>query len=548
MTDLRPYQREAIDAVFAYWSKEGGSPLLDLATGTGKSVVIATLLRELLEEYPLMRVLCLVHVRELVRQNFEQLMRAWPGAPAGINSAGLGRRDWRHPILFASVQSVFRNPHLLGRRDLVLIDEAHLVPKSAGGMYAKLLDGLRVASPDLRLFGCTATPFRLDSGRLDRGDDRLFDRVVYSYGIREGVNDKWLTPLISKGMATQIDVAGVARRGGEFIPGALEAAADRDDVTKAAVTEIVTYGAGRRSWLVFCVGIEHATHARNEIESRGISVALVTGKTPREERDATLAAFKAGRLRCVVNVSVLTTGFDAPGVDLIAMLRPTLSTGLYVQMLGRGTRLAKGKETCLVLDFSGNVRRHGPVDRLAINSQRGAGGGQREQVSVKPDDVRARECLHCMCLSPLDAKECAHCGQPFTLEAPHAPIADTAPIMPGPDDGWEDVTDFRCYRHVKRSGEGRPTVRVVYGCGLGTHTEWVCPEHDGMPRRKFEKWWRDRGGAAPYPKTVDETLDRITAGDIETVTAIRTAPDGDFLRVIAVRTSPQPRDLFEEVT
>lgn len=148
---LRGYQRETVDAILAYWRTGGRNPLVDLATGTGKSVVIATLVRELLEAYPDMRVLMLVHVKELVEQNARALLRTWPAAPIGINSAGLGRRDIHQRILFASIQSVFRRAERLGPRDLVLIDEAHLTPKAGTGMYRALLDRLRELVPDMRV-------------------------------------------------------------------------------------------------------------------------------------------------------------------------------------------------------------------------------------------------------------------------------------------------------------------------------------------------------------------------------------------------------------
>ncbi|MFO1147775.1 MAG: DEAD/DEAH box helicase [Alsobacter sp.] len=546
MHELRPYQRAAIDAVFEYWATEGGSPLIDLATGVGKSVVIATLLRELYERYPHMRVLVLVHVRELVQQDYQALVRAWPSAPAGINSAGLGRRDLRHPILFASIQSVHRYAHAMGRRDLVLIDEAHLVPKAGDGMYQALFKDMRSINPDLRVFGCTATPYRLDSGRLDRGKDRFFDKTVYSYGIGEGVRDGFLSPLISKGMATEIDVSAVTRRGGEFVPGALEQAADRDEVTRAAVDELVQYGADRRSWLVFCSGLEHAEHVAQEIRSRGISVAIVTGKTPKAERAATLEAFKAGRIRCITNVSVLTTGFDAPAVDLVALLRPTLSTGLYVQMLGRGTRLAPGKKNCLVLDFSGNVRRHGPVDHVRVQS---SGGGRGEgEASTGIESVRAKPCLHCMTYSPIQARECAECGTPFVDTPKHQARADTAPVLSGKvNDGWEDVSDVSVYRHVKRSGEGLPTMRVEYGCGVGTYREWLAFEHEGHGARKAASWWLGRGGKLPIPASVDEAIRRFNARELREIIAVRVENDGEFDRVTAWRCVERATDLFGEV-
>lgn len=544
MIELRSYQREAVDAVFAYWAAEGGSPLVDLATGCGKSLVIATLMRELLEDYPTMRVISIVHTRELVAQNFQQLMRIWPGAPAGINSAGLGRRDYRHPIVFASIQSVHKHAHLFGRRDLVLIDEAHMIPKHGEGMYNSLLADMRTINPDIRVFGCTATPYRLDSGRLDRGKDRIFDKVVYTYGIGEGVRDGYLTPLISKASLTEIDVSGVARAGGEFKPSALEAAADKDEITAAAVDEIVRFGANRRSWLVFATGIEHAEHVQAEFQRRGVQCGMVTGKTPTPERDATLNAFKAGRLRCIVNVAVLTTGFDAPGVDLIALLRPTLSTGLYVQMLGRGTRLAPGKADCLVLDFAGNVRRHGPVDAVRVVRNGTGAWSEMDEARVAPETVRAKACLHCMTYSPVQAKVCEACGTEFVVEVKHDSRADTAPILSGKiKDDWQDVDDVRVYRHVGKSS-GNVSMRVEYGCGVGTYREWVAFETPGYGQRKAAAWWIGIGGALPVPGTVDEAVSRFGAGETKRIVAVKVVQDGDFDRVSAVRTAPRDHDLF----
>jgi len=542
MTTLRPYQREAVDAVLTYWqSGEAGNPLVDLATGTGKSVVLATLMRELMEGWPLMRILCLVHVRELVSQNYQQLIRLWPQAPAGINSAGLGRRDSQQPIIFASVQSVFRNPEKLGRRDLVLVDEAHLTPQGGDGMYHQLLAGLRRMSPDLRVMGCTATPYRLDSGRLDKGEGRFFDRIVYSYGIAEGVEDGFLSPLTSKGMKAEINVANVAKRGGEFISGALEAAADDAELIKGAVDEIMLHGKDRRSWLLFCSGVDHAHHVCAEIQSRGIRAETVTGDTPKAERDAILSGFKAGHIRAVCNMSVLTTGFDAPNVDLIAMLRPTLSTGLYVQMLGRGTRLAPGKGNCLVLDFSGNVRRHGPVDMIDVGGK-AKKPGDADEVAAKVDSVRAKECPMCASLNALRAAQCVDCGYEWPVAAKHDSRADTVDVMSGMKrDGWVPVRDVSYYRHIKRGDiHAPPTLRVTYGVGVSAVNQWWCFSHPtgSMPQRKAAAWWLEAGGKMPIPFTVDEALERQHELSMPDAIRYRKADSG-FNEVIGRRYTKQ---------
>jgi DNA repair protein RadD len=543
VTSLRPYQRAAIDAVFKYWQEgEAGNPLLDLATGTGKSVVLATLMRELMQGYPLMRMLVLVHVRELVSQNFQQLLRAWPQAPAGINSAGLGRRDTSHPIIFASIQSVYKNPERLGRRDLVLIDEAHLTPPDGDGMYMALLKGLKERSPDIRVMGCTATPYRLSSGRLDQGSPRFFDRIVYSYGIADGVADGFLSPLVAKGMKSEIDVKGVAKSGGEFKSGALELAADKAELVAAAVTEIISYGQARRSWLIFCSGVDHAIHVCAELRSRGVVAEYVTGTTSKGERDRILNGFKAGVIKAVCNMSVLTTGFDAPNTDLIAMLRPTLSTGLYVQMLGRGTRIAPKKTDCLVLDFSGNVRRHGPVDMIDVEAKtRGPKGETLE--AAKVDSVRAKECPSCQTLNPMAVRHCLTCDYEFPVAAKHEAKADTeVSVMSGKDrDGFVPVKSVHYYRHEKRDNlEALPTLRVEYGVGIDSLRAWYCFSHavGSTPYKKALQWWLEAGGQIPVPQSVNDALARV--GELNApISVLWRKVDGGFKEIVARRYGPQ---------
>ena len=528
MTTLRPYQRDAIDAVLDYWASGGGNPLVEMATGTGKSIVIATLVRELLTNYPDMRVLMLVHVKELVAQNFQAMLRTWPQAPIGINAAGLHRRDTSHQILFASIQSVFRHAKKLGPRDLVLIDEAHLVPAQGDGMYQKLLSDLD-APHGMRVAGFTATPYRVDSGRLDRGKNRLFEKIVYTYDIGRGIDDKYLSSLTSKATAMAINVSGVARRGGEFVPGALEIAVDKDWITRAAVDEIVKFGEQRRSWLVFCTGVKHAGHVADEIKSRGISCEAVTGDTPSGERDRILRDFKDGRIRCLTNAMVLTTGFDAPKVDMIAMLRPTLSTGLYVQIVGRGTRLADGKQDCLILDFAGNVKRHGPVDAVEIREERKAAGKSEDS------EVRAKECPTCQTLVALNARSCPSCGHgwPMREEPKHEAVADASnSIISRGAPTWHDVDRVAYFRHDKPGGAS--SMRVEYHCGWTVHREWICFEHTGFARSKAERWWRARS-SNPIPSTIDDALK--SANSLPAPAQIQIRPSGKYFEIVGTRFS-----------
>lgn len=535
MTILRPYQREAIDAVHAYWEANGGNPLIDLATGTGKSVVHAQIVREIAEPNPDINILCLTHVRELVEQNAKAAIRLWPQIPIGINAASLGRRDRRARVLFAAIQSVHRETAAtIGARHLVLIDEAHLVPRDGNGMYRKLIGSLREAVPGLRVLGLSATCYRLDSGRLDEGDERLFDDVVYSYGIGEGVRDGYLCPLTSRAGAGEIDVSSVQRRGGEFVAGSLEDAARRPSVVVQACRDMVERLQDRRSWLVFCSGVKHAAEVADQLAGMGITSACVTGDTPPGERAAILRDFKAGHIRALTNANVLTTGFDAPATDAIAMLRPTLSTGLYVQMLGRGTRLSPdtGKTNCLVLDYSGNVRRHGPVDAIEVRGGPSAKGEAKTSVET----VRAKCCPKCESLQAIAARVCTDCGHEWPVEAKHEKKADeeAAVMVREVEEKWLEVTAIETHVHRARE-DGKPdTLRVEYWIGISCHREWICLDHPvGFARSKAQQWWcaltRQRSAeGVSVDRAVEEFLEGLAAVDC---VAIRVTRDGKFWRV-----------------
>jgi DNA repair protein RadD len=504
--ELRPYQTAALAALEKYWLAGGGNALLSLATATGKSLLSAALTRNVLRDFPDLRVLCLVHVQELIEQNLKHLLAVWPDAPVGINCAALGRRDWGHRVLFASIQSVYRNAEALGARDLILVDECHLLPHDGDGMYRTLLAALRERVPDLRIAGFTATPFRLDSGRLDEGDGRIFDDLVFSYDIGEGIRDGWLSPLRSKTTQVQIDVSNVSRRGGEFVQDELQDAADVDAVVSAACDEIVALGKDRRAWLVFCTGIRHAEHVRDALRTRGVAAEAVFGETPQDERERIIRAFRCGAITAVVNVMVLTTGFDVPHVDLIAMLRPTLSTGLYVQQIGRGTRKADGKRDCLILDFARNVFRHGPVDAVNINSII-----SKSDAAVKPDTVRAKICPDCGEMNPLATYVCVECAYEWPRPAPkpkHATSADAVPVLSSQTTRLK-VDDVSFHLHRKYGDPlAPPSMRVEYLCGLSTYTEYISFERIGYPRERAETWWFAMGGQAPPPHNVQVAIER----------------------------------------
>lgn len=531
MLQLRPYQIKTFNSLYGYWGENpNGNPLIVIPTGGGKSLIIAKACMDFLEGEPETRIVQVTHVKELIEQNYHELMSLWPFAPAGVYSASLGRREAYKQIVFAGIQSVFKQASKFGRVDVLFVDEAHLIPRDATTMYGRFIKELREINPNMLVMGLTATPYRLDSGRLDEGDDRLFDAVVHEVSIRELIDAGYLAPLVSKATSTVLDIKGVGRRGGDFIQSALAAAVDKHPITAAAVDEIVQYAtsneAPRRAWLIFCSGVEHAHHVADEVRARGYTAATITGDTPKDERSRIVNEFKAGRIRCLTNANVLTTGFNAPIVDLIAMLRPTESTSLYVQMVGRGTRcmganieesIRNGKSDCLVLDFAGNVRRHGPVDLV---NPKAAGKGEGE--------APVKECPKCHSLIFAGLSVCPDCGFEFErdVESKIKKTADAVPILSQTKPAWLNVSRRTMLRHEKSGGT--PSIRVEYLCGMVIHKEWICPEHRGFARMKFEKWWHDHGGLNP-PATIEETMSR--ASELLVTNAILIRANGKYWEV-----------------
>lgn len=526
MLTLRPYQRAAVDSLYDYWRDTPGSPLLVLPTGAGKSLVLATVCKELIENFPDMRIMIVTHVRELILSNFRELLNIWPFAPAGIYSAGVGRRDAHAQIIFAGVQTIANKMEEIGPVDLVMVDEAHLIPRRSDTQYGKMLEGARAINPDVKMVGLTATPYRLGEGCLHEGEGALFDDIAYDLPIADLIDGGYLVRPISKGMATTYDVSGVGKLGGDYKQNALQAAVDQDGLTRAVVDEIVAYGQDRKAWLAFCSGVDHAFHMRDEIRSRGYSCETITGETPTGERDKILEDFKAGRIRAVTNNSVMTTGTNVPIIDMVAFCRPTQSAGLYVQMAGRGLRLYPGKSDCLFLDFAGVVRKHGPIDAVAPPSMRtGTGEAPVKQCPQEMQDEAGKN--GCGSLIHASARNCPDCGYKFPIDdTPKiAARAEDVPMLSKGEATWRPVTSRTFRYHEGREGK-TDSVCISYMSGLTRIRQWVGPQHSGGFKSMSDRFWRVHGGKEPFPSTVLEFLDRQS--ELADTAEIAVKPDPKF--------------------
>lgn len=474
---LREYQQRTIDQLYEWFGAGNeGNPCLVLPTGSGKSHIIAALCKDALQSWPETRILMLTHVKELIVQNAEKMRQHWPNAPMGIYSAGLGRKELGEPITFAGIQSVRTKAKEIGHCDLIICDECHLIGHKNEGGYRTLINDLKAINPNLRVIGLSATPYRLGHGYIT-DKPAIFDALIEPVSIEELIYKGFLSTLRSKLTSTKLEVDGVHKRGGEYIESELQAAVDTSDKNAKVVQEVIKLAAGRRSWLIFCAGVAHAHHIKDALTEQGIVAECVTGDTPSAERDRILRDFKQGRIRALTNANVLTTGFDAPMIDLIAMLRPTMSPGLYVQMAGRGLRIADGKTDCLVLDFAGVVEQHGPITAVRPPPKKG------DKVGEAPVKV----CDHCQEICALSVRVCPACGAEFPEPEKPALRLHNLDIM-GVEGVDMEVSVWTWRKHISRAS-GKEMLSLTYYGGLSDApvTEYLAVTHDGYAGEKSRR-------------------------------------------------------------
>lgn len=514
---LRDYQSRALDELWTWFGKhDGGNPIVEACVGAGKSLMIAALAQRADIEYPGTRILVLVHQKELLEQNVDKILKIWPTADVGIYSAAVGKKQLNRQITYATIGSIYKKAYDLGRIDIVLADECHLINPKETGMWRTFLADLARTCPHARTIGWTGTPFRGNGVWLTAGDDALFTNVATRVKMRELLDLGFLAPLVPAPTVARIDTRDVRTSGDDYVVSELAKVTDRADLVEATCSEIVDLARDRKRWLVFAVTIEHAHHVCDALARRGIDAEVVSSETPKHERAALIEDFRRGRLRCLVNVAVLTTGFDVPEVDFIALLRATKSPVLYVQIAGRGMRCvganidestANGKADCLWADFTDTTVNMGPVDEV---QGRMPSGGRKGQAPTKL-------CPECGSQNPAAAPQCIDCG--FKFPEPerikHGTEASSAAILSQQRESMYDVVPVEDVRYRLHRKEGSPeSLRVEYYDGLmRVASEWVCLSHEGYARKKAESWWYTRSKINAIPSNTDEAIEWLDYDD-----------------------------------
>ena len=406
---LRYYQRNAIDALHSWFDTKPEDPaLIALPTAAGKTIIFSHFIKEVFHKNPKARFLIMAHRKELVAQAESKLKSVWLDAPVGVLAAGMKRFQHNAQILVASRDTLASPKRLekVGKFDYMIIDEAHNVPPSSLTRYKKIIDTLSERQ-SMKVMGCTATPYRMGQGYIyGNRKDHFFKGLAYSVSIPELIQAGYLCRLSAFAVNDNaiIDAGKVSLKfkGGDFREKELEDIAMVDETIIEVISDWIdnAYTKGRTASVFFCVSVLHAQKMTQYLKQHGINAAVVTGETPNQDRDKILADFESGKLHALCNVGVLTEGWDAPRTDCIALLRPTQSVGLYVQMCGRGMRLHDNKENCLLLDYGENVARHGCLDEV-------------EPGESLPGRYKPKICASCNAINSPSAKECIECGQVF---------------------------------------------------------------------------------------------------------------------------------------
>lgn len=453
---LRPYQQEAVDAAILHMRQSTEPFLIEAATGAGKSHMIASI-AYWVNQTTGKRVLCLAPSKELVLQNRSKY--AATGNPSSLFSASAGRKSTSQLVVFGSPLTVKNSIRRFKRGDyaVIVIDEAHGITPTV----RFIIDEMREANPNLRVCGLSATPYRLLDGYIFaewpdgtmNGDDTAkipyFGKLVYSIQAPELIEMGYLTPpLIGQIGSDAYDTSKlVPNRLGKFDSDAVDRAYHgQGRLTSSIVGDVVEKARDRKGVMFFAATVKHAEEIMQSLPP-GLS-AMVTGETDQKGRKEIIKAFLDQSIKYLVNVSVLTTGFDAPHVDCIAILRKTESAGLLQQIIGRGLRLDESKNDCLILDYTTNMEDHCPDGDIfsPIVTAKQAGGSKHGSVVA----------------------ECPDCGYGNTFSRTKATL------------------DYKCDKHGYCIDLDGVQIQTEYG-PLSAHSGRRCNGFIRVSRKEFER-------------------------------------------------------------
>lgn len=513
MLELRPYQQKAVNDTMLQLKKSADPCLIDASVSAGKTFICAGLMQAM--EDSRRNSLCLSMTSELIDQNSE--CYGDYVAKCSVFCAGLGKKNWRLPSVFATPQTLWaaiKKGHKIGKKkfSLIVIDECHNVnARDEKTTYMKIISHYKEINKNLRVVGMTGTPFR-GKGDSILGDDKFFIHKTADISLRWLTENKFVVPIkYGKHEAKEYDFSDCnLQSNGKFRASDLEKASEgKGRLTSEIVDEVVSNSVSRGGVIIFGSTIAHCEEILASLP-KGIS-AIITGKTPDKERASIVRKVKSGEIKYIVNLSVLTTGFNAPVIDHVVFMRPTESAVLWVQAAGRGVRQLDGKDYCLVSDYANNLDRLGDVDNPIITDMVKARDGELEKEVPCPEcgelnTVMARrctgvvgsircgffftfnECPICQTQNDSTAKNCRCCNH--ELIDPNAKLTRKAAFRVGVEPVRVPLISVEYTRHKKKGKIDTLRVDYMYERPDGNcdvMSEWFSPDGTGYSHHLFKR-------------------------------------------------------------
>ena len=561
--ELRNYQKKALAKAHCWFNEETSYPLIVLPTGAGKTVVFATLIKQLYEEDPTRRFLIIAHRQELISQAVDKLKIVWPEAPVGVLAASLRQFNHTASVVVASRDTLASQKRLEKSYpfDYIVIDEAHHVGPEMRSRYRKIIDHFEeIGCP--HILGVTATPYRMGQGYIYGMDDHFFGGIAYRAKLPDLIKQGYLSRLSAFKVADNAVIdASKARlkfKGGDYRESDLESLAIVDQTMYAIINDWIdkAYTKGRTSTVFFCVSVVHAQKMALFLRNHNIKAACVTAETPADERKDILKDFEEGRINALCNVAVLTEGWDAPRTDCIALLRPTKSLGLYVQICGLGMRPWGDKEDCMLLDYGGNMARHGCIDTARPERNKKDEELADDSPKIWICEAEQDNGYACLAVNDIEYNHCVECGAakpkpPPKLEAliggivDEAEASETTVAVEGHVlsdelgeaaivEKQEPVVWVRAERATSKNGNDYLKILFKSQSQYWPYSTALMVEMNGKARQVAEKKWKIMSKGERLPYSIDTAVAMVNKGVLDRVKKINIRKEGRYWNVIGV--------------
>lgn len=531
---LRPYQQEIIDLSIDHFRKSPEPIIIDACVGAGKTLIISHIARHVIQKSG--RVISLAHTKELVESAYETFARYAPDIECGIYSASMGRKDIEHDVTFCSEKSLVNSMAKFKPIDLLIIDEAHRVNDgNEKTCYMRIIKHFQDANPKLRIVGLTGTSFRTGTGNI-AGKKKLFKKVLASINVPELVEQGYLTRPIAPITNGAYDFSCLKTTAGKFNDKDLQAAVSDERLTKAIIKNVMEQTTDRSKVLIFASTLRHAQEIMSYLPDG--EAGYLDGTLSKTDREAVLKSFSTGAIKYMVNRDILTVGYNETAIDAIAILRPTESRGLLIQMIGRGLRLHHSKTDVMILDYAANFEKHGDLEDIFTKEAISKVGSGETGEKECPDcgewvNEMARkcgcgyyfisqDCPDCGAINDVTRRYCYSCDA--ELIDPNAKLTNLANV-----DGRRvsPVTGFNLEPYFKN----KETLKISFNTDDGIVNQFISPGSSYMKYflGKFLKCRGSRLDTAmqlPLSKLVELRPQFAVPKEITI------KPDGKFLKVV----------------